>query len=170
MRVLTLTDALGLTEIPANGIAWHDAVINEGLPYRSAKALSKELGLKESELLAFLGLNAELAKQRKTLGFLGSGESDVAYRLARVLVRAINLKGSKAEGVEWLKAENDKLRDRRPLDLCRSTIGHEYVNALLDRIAPLPAEEAVHPEAPDYVEELAQEPVDVMQAAEELPD
>lgn len=136
MRVLSLAQVLGLKELPRNGFGWHEVLTVTGLPTRGLKAAASLLGIKEAALASHLGIKPVMLVARRKSKVLTPAESDRLYRLARALVLAANTMQSTAEAAKWLRAPNERLHQRPPLDWLLSTLGAEYVQTLLERMAP----------------------------------
>lgn len=60
--------------------------------------------------------------------------SDQLFRAARVTAHAIRVFGAEQKALAWLRAPNDALKDKRPIDLLQSDAGAYAVEEILHRI------------------------------------
>lgn len=74
------------------------------------------------------------ARRKATASRLKPGESELIYRLSKVLVAAAEILGDRDKAREWLLSENRALRGNRPIDLLDTAIGFEDVMDVLHRI------------------------------------
>jgi len=61
-------------------------------------------------------------------------QSDVVFRTANALAKAIDVLGDKKKAVHWLKSSNRALGGEAPIRLLDTSAGTHEVEALLDRI------------------------------------
>jgi putative toxin-antitoxin system antitoxin component (TIGR02293 family) len=114
-----------------------EATISKHVEQRLIGASTME-GLLAREL-ADLGLSAAeigLTKNEKAENHTGDSpaQSDRLFRTARVTAHAIRVFGSEPKALVWLRAPNDALKDKRPVDLLQSDAGAYAVEEILHRI------------------------------------
>ncbi len=107
--------------------------IDRGLSVDALRHAVRALGEPESTVVGRIGLSRTTLSRRKKRGRLGAIESELAVRLARIgALGRVVLGPTKAAG-RWLLRPNDALGGRVPLDLLRSDIGTQQVEAVLGR-------------------------------------
>lgn len=107
--------------------------IDRGISVEALRHAVKALGEPESTVVSHIGLSRTTLSRRKARGKLGALESELAVRLARVgALGRIVLGSTKATG-RWLMRANEALGGRVPLDLLRSDVGTQEVEAVLGR-------------------------------------
>ena len=67
-------------------------------------------------------------------GSLSSEQSDRAWRLSELLVKAAELFGSKEEAERWFDTPAPALERNKPIELMSSSVGARMVEQLLGRI------------------------------------
>lgn len=128
---LRLNDLLGLTELPSNGLAWHDRIV-AGFETSSARALASHLGVDESDVLELVNASGKEDK-------LGPRASNFLYRIAKSLRELLVVNGNDIEKASlWLRTENAELRGRVPILLLASQVGFDYVTMAVGRMKPAP--------------------------------
>ena len=121
---------------PELGYGVADAVraLREGLPASRADALASALDVPRSKLARLLGVSPPTLARRRRSGRLGRAESERAYRLGRLVERAVDGFGSAGTGVEWLKRPNWSLGGEAPLDYADTEPGAAEVDRVVGRI------------------------------------
>ena len=112
-------------------------LIQTGLPTRSVSALvAGALLLKSEQMLDAIGISLRTFQRFKVEpgGTLSREQSDRAWRLSELLVKAIELFGSKEEAERWFDTPAPALDRRRPIELMTSSVGARMVEQLLGRI------------------------------------
>ncbi|MBI5899127.1 MAG: DUF2384 domain-containing protein [Rhodocyclales bacterium] len=118
---------------PRTALDWV-AVIRQGISSSAVDALTRALGVTQSELAAALGIPERTLARRKREGILSSEESAKLVRLARVVERSEEVFGDMDAALDWLKAPNAALSGAAPLSLMDTDIGAESVLDTLGRI------------------------------------
>ena len=114
----------------------HD-LIQSGLPTRSVNALvSGAVVLSSEQMLDAIGISLRTYQRFKGArdGSLSSEQSDRAWRLSELLVKAAELFGSKEEAERWFDAPAPALERKKPIELMGSSVGARMVEQLLGRI------------------------------------
>lgn len=109
--------------------------IRQGLPAGVIECVAASSSLTEDEILRALRIAKRTAARRKAKASrLKAFESELIYRLSKVMVAATEVLGDRAKAREWLLAENRALHGERPIDLLDTAIGFEDVLDVLRRI------------------------------------
>ena len=116
------------------GVADAVRVLREGLPAARADALARALGVPRSRLGELLGASASTLARRRRVGRLGRSESERAYRIGRLVERAVEGFGGAEKGMEWLKRPNWALGGEAPLDYADTEPGAQEVYNVIGRI------------------------------------
>lgn len=133
--MLTLSNLLGLTTPPVNGLAWHD-LIQQGLPVSSFETLAGHLKMAPADLKDVLKLSVV-----DTSDTLSAGESDQLFRVALGFRGYLVVsKGNVGKAVDWLKTANPLMRGRIPLHLLATHTGTGFVLTAIDKLKPTPKE------------------------------
>ncbi|MNR71576.1 hypothetical protein D3C71_22070 [compost metagenome] len=136
MTIIRLHDLLGLKELPANGLAWHDLLV-QGLPPESLEAVARYLGVEESDV-AHLVLEGQAPAGAR----LSAHASNFLYRIAKALRELeIALGGRMPEAALWLRNPQVALKGRIPILLLQTQIGADFVLAAISRMKPVPKPE-----------------------------
>lgn len=110
-------------------------VIRGGLPAEVIVCVAKSSSLTEDEILRALRIAKRTAARRKAKASrLKAFESELIYRLSKVMVAATEVLGNRTKARGWLLAENRALNGERPIDLLDTSIGFEDVLDVLRRI------------------------------------
>jgi len=110
-------------------------VIREGLPYSVLNTLRNKTAFSEETIYRSLRISKRTAARRKQRAErLKPGESELLLRLARALVEATEILGSKEKAKTWLTAENRSLGGAIPIELLDTGIGFQQVLDVLHRI------------------------------------
>ena len=96
----------------------------EGLPAETAVRLA--------ELIS--GIDVVATRPADPTGRLTPEQSDVVFRTATVLARAIDVLGDKKKAVHWLTTPNRALGGEIPITLLDTSAGAHEAEALLERI------------------------------------
>jgi putative toxin-antitoxin system antitoxin component (TIGR02293 family) len=110
-------------------------IIRKGFPYSAFSSLREKAQLSEEAIWESLGVAKRTAARRKeSKTRLKSTESELLFRLARVLAAATDVLGSNEKAREWLLARNRALGGAIPLGLLDTGIGFQEVLDVLMRI------------------------------------
>ena len=113
------------------------ALIETGLPTRSVNVLvAGALLLKSEQMLDAIGISLRTYQRFKGNhdGALSSEQSDRAWRLSELLVKAAELFGSRQEAERWFDTPAPALDQKKPITLMTSSVGARMVEQLLGRI------------------------------------
>lgn len=110
-------------------------IIRKGFPFSVFTSLRDRAQLSEERIWESLGVAKRTAARRKERAArLKSEESELLYRLARVLAAATEILGSRDSARNWLITENRALGSAVPLELLDTGIGFQEVMDVLHRI------------------------------------
>ena len=110
-------------------------IIRRGLPSKVIKCVVKSSDVSEEIIYKSLRIAKRTVARRKASGArLKAAESELIYRLSKVLITATKILGDKDKARQWLLAENRALNGERPIDLLDTGIGFDDVMDLLHRI------------------------------------
>ncbi len=109
--------------------------IRDGFPQGVVAGLIHSANLNLKEIAATLDLTTRALQRRPPEGRLARSESDLIYRLARIVVLANEYLGDEQLAHRWLRAPNAALGGRSPLDLVDTEPGTRMVENVLGRIA-----------------------------------
>lgn len=109
-------------------------IIRKGLPSETIGYVADSLGVSEEVALKSLGIARRTAARRKASDRLKPGESELVYRLTKVLVEAEDILGDLRKARSWMLASNVALNGERPIDLLDTGIGFQDVLDVLHRI------------------------------------
>jgi len=110
-------------------------LIRGGLPAKVIECVAESSSLTEDEILRALRIAKRTAARRKAKATrLKAIESELIYRLSKVMVAATEVLGDRRKAREWLLAKNRALDGERPIDLLDTSIGFEDVLNVLRRI------------------------------------
>lgn len=109
------------------------ALIREGLPYASFEHALEDLELTLDEVASQLGLQRRTLSRRKGQR-LNHEESERVLRLLRVILRAVDVLGSREKAFQWLRRPNRALGGQPPLSLLDVELGARQVEDVLGRI------------------------------------
>lgn len=110
------------------------ALVREGLPYKAFEHLSEALEMTVGDLAAILSIPRSNVTRRKSEGRLKRDESEKALRLGRTAVRAEEVLGSMEKAYRWLRAPNQALGGKRPIEMLDVDLGAQKVEDILGRI------------------------------------
>ncbi len=125
-----------LRAAPATRAEVHE-LIQAGLPSRSVSALlAGALLLKSEQMLGAIGISLRTYQRFKVDadGTLSPEQSDRAWRLSELLVKASELFGSRVEAERWFDTPAPALDRKKPIELMTSSVGARMVEQLLGRI------------------------------------
>ncbi len=135
-----VVDMLGgrkvLKAAPASRAEVHE-LIQSGLPTRSVSALvGGATLLSTQQMLDAIGISLRTFQRLKLErdGSLSREQSDRAWRLSELLVKASELFGSKQEAELWFDTPAPALDRKKPIELMSSSVGARMVEQLLGRI------------------------------------
>jgi putative toxin-antitoxin system antitoxin component (TIGR02293 family) len=121
---------------PASRAEVHE-LIQSGLPTRAVVALvSGALLLSSAQVLDAIGISVRTYQRLKVErdGALSREQSDRAWRLSELLVKATELLGSREEAERWFDTPAPALDRKKPIELMTSSVGARLVEQLLGRI------------------------------------
>jgi putative toxin-antitoxin system antitoxin component (TIGR02293 family) len=125
-----------LKAAPASRAELHE-LIQSGLPSRSVSALvGGATLLSTQQMLDAVGISLRTFQRLKLErdGSLSREQSDRAWRLSELLVKASELFGSKQEAERWFDTPAPALDRKKPIELMSSSVGARMVEQLLGRI------------------------------------
>jgi putative toxin-antitoxin system antitoxin component (TIGR02293 family) len=108
--------------------------IQQGFPYSALDSVRERLGLSLPEAAHVLHTPVRTLARRRVDRKLQASESDRLYRLARVAGEAVQVFGSEATAVQWLRRPNRALAGETPLHLLDTEIGARQVEDALGRL------------------------------------
>lgn len=135
IRATSLKQVLALKDPPAGGLGWL-ALIESGLPARSLHAVAKSIGITDTDLAHFLGIDLANLEENDTLG---QTESDLLFAVARAYARAATRMGTE-QARAWMVAAHPAFQGRAPIDALRTRVGTEYVSGLINQIGQRPTD------------------------------
>ena len=110
-------------------------IIRKGLPFSAFTALRDRAKLSEETIWGSLRIAKRTAARRKERAErLKAAESELLFRLARVLAAATEILGSEENSRDWLETENRALGGELPIKLLDTGIGFQQVMDALYRI------------------------------------
>lgn len=109
------------------------AVIN-GFPFSVYDSMQKESGLSQNQLSGILGISPQTITRRKQNNRFTTIESEILYRVARILAYTVIVFGDIEKARTWLKRPNRGLGGENPLNLLSTDIGSQQVEDVLHRI------------------------------------
>jgi putative toxin-antitoxin system antitoxin component (TIGR02293 family) len=125
-----------LKSAPTSRAEVHE-LIQSGLPTRSVSALvGGATLLSTQQMLDAVGISLRTFQRLKLErdGSLSREQSDRAWRLSELLVKASELFGSKQEAERWFDTPALALDRKKPIELMSSSVGARMVEQLLGRI------------------------------------
>jgi putative toxin-antitoxin system antitoxin component (TIGR02293 family) len=110
-------------------------IIRKGFPFSVFTSLRDRAKLSEETIWASLRIAKRTAARRKERAErLKSDESELLFRLARVLAAGTEVLGSEQNARDWLLAGNRALGGGVPIELLDTGIGFQEVMDVLKRI------------------------------------
>jgi putative toxin-antitoxin system antitoxin component (TIGR02293 family) len=134
-RTARVAQLLGL-KVPKTRPSWEYIVgqIRSGLDLSTVKRLATYFDMELDDLLNVLALSARTYARKKSHGrALNAVQSDRAYRLAKIGVRAEEVFADKEIAHDWLRSYNRAL-GAKPMDLLDTQAGAEEIENVLGRI------------------------------------
>jgi putative toxin-antitoxin system antitoxin component (TIGR02293 family) len=113
-----------------SGIELHRE-IEAGIPGRAIPTLLLVLDITREHFSDLLGRARKTLNELVQRAHLSRADSDVLYRIARAVVRAVSIFDDADYAVQWLKEPNEALGGAVPLSLLATTEGDEIVHAEL---------------------------------------
>ncbi|MFC4158468.1 type II RES/Xre toxin-antitoxin system antitoxin [Chitinimonas lacunae] len=130
-RELTNTPLAFVSEGPLSVIQH----IRHGIAPGAVKTLADKLGMSKEQFVLTIGLPRSTIKARQTSGKpLSLSESERMVRVAKVLLRAIEVLEDASSASQWIKRPNRSLGGNSPLSLLDTEAGYELVMDILGRI------------------------------------
>jgi len=110
-------------------------IIRRGFRVSDVESFAKRTHLTKSYLIRAMQLSTStFTRKAKDDGLLSAQASDRLFRLARIIVRAVEVFELDAAALDWLSTPNQALGGLRPYDLLDTDAGTEAVEDLLGRI------------------------------------
>jgi putative toxin-antitoxin system antitoxin component (TIGR02293 family) len=110
-------------------------IIRKGFPFSVFTSLRDRAQLSEETIWGSLGVAKRTAARRKERSTrLKSNESELLFRLARVLAAASEILGNAEKARDWLVTANRALGGAVPIELLDTGIGFQEVMDTLKRI------------------------------------
>ena len=109
--------------------------IRDGFPPAVVEELMQASGLTLKELAGALDLSPRSLQRRRRSGKLARYESDLLYRLARLVAIAHEYLGDQERARRWLKHPNRALGGLAPVAAIDTEVGARQVENILGRIA-----------------------------------
>ncbi len=118
-------------------LEWTTAVeaVKKGIPSGLLRKLADQLQLGLSELAILLHLPTRTLHRRLQVGRLSLDESERLLAIAKIFQQAIEILGSEAKAIHWLKSPIRALDGKTPLECAETQIGLREVEDVLTRIA-----------------------------------
>jgi len=108
--------------------------IAKGFNASAALNIKKALQLTNSELAKLFGVSEKTTSRWKPSQLLKPVQSDIAYRVARIILMATQVLGDAERAVGWIRTNNQALGGATPLDCLESDIGTRETENVLNRI------------------------------------
>ncbi len=111
-----------------------------GIPVTAVVRLKQLTGLSEQEMAQTVGISRRTLSRRiqqaklSATKRLSAVESDRLYRLAVIVVKAVDVFGDEATALSWLKEPLVALQGQTPLEALKTEPGVRQVDLLLGRI------------------------------------
>lgn len=112
-----------------------EQAVRKGFPSTVLPALLRSSGLTLTELASSLNVSLRSLQRRASQKRFTAHESDLLYRLARIVDFASQAIGDRAIAVRWLKRPNEALGGETPLASLDTEAGARRVEGVLGRIA-----------------------------------
>ncbi|PKO00113.1 MAG: antitoxin [Chloroflexi bacterium HGW-Chloroflexi-4] len=109
-------------------------LVHKGFPFSVFEALQKEVGLSQNQLSSILGISTRTLTRRKNDNHFTAIESDILYRVARVVASTVTIFGDTEKARLWLYKPNRGLGGEIPFNLLNTYIGSKQVEDVLRRI------------------------------------
>ncbi len=118
----------------SNDVLGQVAELKEGLSAGIVDSLGKELEISRKELARVAGVAERTLIRKIQAGRLTADQSERMNRVARLLMRSVDVLGSKERALRWLKAPRSYFAGKPPLDFADTELGCQEVFNLLGRI------------------------------------
>ena len=132
-----IVETLGGPAVVGRGVrSRHQLVerLRAGLPYSAFESLLTRLDVGRVTLAAILHLPRRTLARRKREGLLAPVESNLVFRLARLVTHAEEVFGNRQKAAAWFGRRNNALGGRTPLSVLDTDIGVQEVDDILGRI------------------------------------
>lgn len=117
------------------GPAEASGLIRQGLPFACMTDMQRLAGLSEERLGRLIGIPRSTLLRRKKDGALSPEEGDRAWRLLRVMSRALDLFAGDQEAARaWMTTPKAVFSGRTPLEFADTTPGAEFVLDVIGRL------------------------------------
>ena len=116
-----------------SGIELHRQ-IEAGVPGKAIPNLLMLLDFSREDFSELLGRARKTLNELERREHLSRADSDLLYRIARAVVRAVNVFAKADYAVEWLKEPNEALGGAVPLSLVVTIEGDEVLHAELGAV------------------------------------
>jgi putative toxin-antitoxin system antitoxin component (TIGR02293 family) len=138
-RTEDLIDILGGAQVLKSGAGAGADLLRErigaGLPFRSLESVRARLGLTVPETASVLHMPERTMARRRQARRLAADESDRLYRIARIVAYAMDVLGSEANAVAWLRRPNRGFGGAAPLQHLDTDLGTRQIEEMLGRLA-----------------------------------
>jgi putative toxin-antitoxin system antitoxin component (TIGR02293 family) len=108
-------------------------LVLKGFPFAVFESVQKVTRLSQNQLSSILGISTRTLTCRKIKNHFNSVESNLLYRIARVLVCVVTVLGDIEKARVWLKRPNRGLDGEIPFNLLNTDIGSQQVEDILNR-------------------------------------
>ena len=125
---------LKLVGFKSSNVMEQIAELKKGLPAGMVDALARELEVSRKELARIAGVAERTLIRKVQDGRLTTDQSERMARIARLLIRAIEVLDGNEQALRWLKAPRPQLGGKAPLDFADTELGCQEVVNLLGRI------------------------------------
>ncbi len=134
MKQTALTALLGLNTKLKNDFDLVN-IIRNGLQYQSIARLSKILNIDRKELSEYLHVSERtIARYEKSKKKIPAELGDRIIQILKVYMRALDVFEDKTAALEWLKHENQALKNTAPIKLLDTSTGIDMVFKTLGRM------------------------------------
>lgn len=138
VSVRTEMDPLGyasLIGIKASDRLDLSAKVQAGFPFKAFNKLARFMDITSSDLAELVQISDRTLVRRKKEGKLKTGESGRLLRFARIFALVVDLfDGDPAAAQRWLSSNSVALKDRKPIEVCRTEVGAREVESLITRL------------------------------------
>lgn len=133
MAISLLDQVLGRTRPSPSAFTLVHSV-EKGLPVRALDLLTKKLGLAPTEIEMLIPRRTLQYRRKSTDQLLPADVSDRLVRLTELVQMAVDTFGSTDAALEWMRARNQSLENRAPMELAMTSPGSRIVEQTLGRV------------------------------------
>ena len=124
---------LAQREPAISGIELHEKIVS-GVPGSSIATLIVLLDMTREDFSDLLGRTRKTVNELVRRDHLSRADSDLLYRIARAVVRAVSAFEDADYAIQWLKEPNEALGGSRPLGLLATVEGDDVVHSELGAV------------------------------------